>query len=363
MKSIIIRGPLGVGKSTVAKMVAEKIGSVYISVDEVLDQNGLDKAVEGEGIPLANFLKANEIIASEARQADDRGQSVVIDGNFYHKEQIDQLVDLLGKDVIAFTLKASVETCIARDAARAKPYGEDATRAVHMFVSAFDYGTVIDTEAQAPEETIRSAMSSVVKPNIILTSSFNTVVGELREKSLLLKTASVAFIPTAGNPYPERPWIDADRKALVELGYNVTDINLRGGLAESLEKELSHHDIIFVAGGNTTYLVEQANLSSFSSVVRKLLGNGKMYIGSSAGSILAGPTVEPFVIEDLAELPKDFVLTKPTCLHLVDYVVLPHDQVEQFSAEHDKIVRHFSEQFTFVRLTDKEYRTENIRSL
>ncbi len=203
-------------------------------------------------------------------------------------------------------------------------------------------------------------MSDGKKYNIILTSSFNTVVGKLREKSLLPKTASVAFIPTAGNPYPERPWIDADRKALVELGYRVTDIDLKNGTADSLEKNLSNHDIIFVAGGNTTYLVEEVHLSGFSSVVRRLLGNGKMYIGSSAGSILAGPTVEPFAKEDIAELPKDFVLTNPSCLRLVDYVVLPHDQVEEFSAEHDKIVQLYEERLSFVRLTNQEYRLENI---
>jgi dipeptidase E len=206
-------------------------------------------------------------------------------------------------------------------------------------------------------------MSDSAKPNVILTSSFNTVAQALREKSLIPKTASVAFIPTAGNPYPERPWIDADRKALVELGYSVKDIDLKGVTTESLEKALASHDIIFVAGGNTTYLVQQSHVSGFADLVRGLLKQGKLYIGSSAGSILAGPTVEPFLAEDLAELPKDFVLTKPTCLRLVDYVVLPHDQVEQFAAEHDKIVHEFGELFTFVRLTDKEYRTENIGSL
>ena len=207
------------------------------------------------------------------------------------------------------------------------------------------------------------AMSDSTKYNIILTSSFNTVVKELREKSLLPKSASVAFIPTAGDPYPERPWIDADRNALVDLGYSVTDIDLKGVTAESLEKELSSHDIIFVAGGNTTYLVQHSHISGFADVIRAFLKQGKLYIGSSAGSILAGPTVEPFVIEDLAELPKDFVLTKPTCLHLVDYVALPHDQVEQFSAVHDKIVKQYGGLFTFARLTDKEYRMEDIYEL
>ncbi len=222
-----------------------------------------------------------------------------------------------------------------------------------------------DFETPRLREFIKSCydlgnMSDSAKPNVILTSSFNTVVQALREKALLPKTASVAFIPTAGDPYPERPWIDADRKALVELGYSVTDIDLKGVTTESLKNELSSHDIIFVAGGNTTYLVQQSHTSGFADLIRDFLKQGKLYVGSSAGSILAGPTVEPFITEDLSELPKNFVLTKPTCLHLVDYVVLPHDQVEQFAAEHNKIIAGYSDRFTFVRLTDQEYRVKDI---
>ena len=83
-------GPAGAGVvikhggKTVAE-VAEYLGKTTNNIAEY-------KAVEGEGIPLSNFLKANEIIAVEAKQANDQGKSVVVDGNFYHKEQIDQLV-------------------------------------------------------------------------------------------------------------------------------------------------------------------------------------------------------------------------------------------------------------------------------
>ena len=117
-KSIIIRGPLGVGKS-------------------------------------------NDIILEEARQAHAGGKPVVIDGNFYHKEQIEQLFHALGDETVVITLRASVETCLVRDAAREKPYGEDATRVVHMFVSRFDYGTIIDTENQTVDETIQAVMNIV----------------------------------------------------------------------------------------------------------------------------------------------------------------------------------------------------------
>ncbi len=176
----------------------------------------------------------------------------------------------------------------------------------------------------------------------------------------LPETASVAFIPTAGDPYPERPWIEADRAALVAFGYRVTDVDLKNKTADLLRTILSQHNIIFVAGGNTTYLMQQANASGFAVVIRALIQQGKQYIGSSAGSILAGPTVEPFVKEDLAELPKDFVLSKPTCLNLIDYVVLPHDQVDIFAAEHDKILKEYEGRLIFVRLTDGEYRGEQM---
>lgn len=198
-----------------------------------------------------------------------------------------------------------------------------------------------------------------VTPNCILTSSFQAVARELLEKSLLPTSATVAFIPTASDPYPERPWVDADRQALRNLGYHLVEVDLKN-TAEHLQKALVPCNILFVAGGNTTYLAEYAHRANVSSVVRDFLQQGKMYIGSSAGSILAGPSVEPFLAEDRAELPNDVMLTNPSCLSLVNYVVLPHDQVEQFSAADDKIIKRYEGQWTFVRLTDQEYRVERI---
>ena len=161
MKSIVIRGPLGVGKSTVARAVADSISGIYISVDQVLEEHKLDKASDGEGIPLENFLMANQLLLKETEQARAEGKPLVIDGNFYHKEQVDQLVELLGGDVAVFTLKASVETCLARDTDREKSYGEDATRIVHMFVSRFDFGTIVDTNDQTVDETVQSILKSM----------------------------------------------------------------------------------------------------------------------------------------------------------------------------------------------------------
>jgi len=69
---------------------------------------------------------------------------VVFDGNFYWKSQIEDLIRRLDCRYYIFTLKASVEMCIARDAQRGKTHGEDAARAVYEKSTEFDYGTIID---------------------------------------------------------------------------------------------------------------------------------------------------------------------------------------------------------------------------
>jgi dephospho-CoA kinase len=154
MKEIIlIRGPLGIGKSTVAKQLAQKLSTAYISIDQVLEELGLDKG-DGEGIPLCNFLAANEHVIPWIRENLAKETGTVIDGNFYHMEQVENFVLHFGDRVRIITLKAPVEVCIERDKGRSHSYGEDAARAVHSMVSRFDAGDVIQTENKIEDETI-----------------------------------------------------------------------------------------------------------------------------------------------------------------------------------------------------------------
>lgn len=194
--------------------------------------------------------------------------------------------------------------------------------------------------------------------NIILTSSFGTVARELFEQGYLPDApCRVAFIVTAGNIYAEKPWMENDRKALIGLGYEVQDVDFeKYEDLKDLQAALTVADILFVAGGNTTYLNKYAQRSGFSKIVHDLLSEGKIYIGSSAGSILAGPSVAPFAKEDAEELPTGFTAHDPNCLNLVPYVILPH--YPKYAPSNDRIVDVYKDEFPFVKLTDDEYRVE-----
>jgi tRNA uridine 5-carbamoylmethylation protein Kti12 len=154
---IIIRGPLGIGKSTMSKLLAKKINVEYLSIDKVLENNKLDK-IKGECIPLKNFIEANNIVLPILKEK-LKMKSVIIDGNFYHKEQIEHLTKEVKNKCLVFTLKAPLETCIERDKLRKNSYGKDAAKEVHNLVSRFDYGIIIDTDKKTEEQVVEEILS------------------------------------------------------------------------------------------------------------------------------------------------------------------------------------------------------------
>jgi thymidylate kinase len=147
---ILIRGPLGVGKSTVAERLAKEIRAEVISIDRILDDHGLWK----EGI-VSEFLNANEIAARTAQVFLEKGIPVVFEGNLYWMAQIEDLERRLHRPVCAFTLDAPVEVCILRDSGRELSHGEQAAREVFAKAAKVSYGISIDATKSVDESVAR----------------------------------------------------------------------------------------------------------------------------------------------------------------------------------------------------------------
>lgn len=162
---------------------------------------------------------------------------------------------------------------------------------------------------------------------------------------------SVAFIPTAGDMYQEKPWMSADKTKLEELGFQVEEVNIDGKTREELQSQLSSKDIIFVAGGNTFYLLKKSQESSFDAVVHECMNTGAVYIGSSAGSVIAGPDIE---YVSLLDDPKVVQLESTTGLGLVDFEILPHANNPHFSQHFEKIIEQYSKHYEIKSLHDNQ---------
>lgn len=106
---------------------------------------------------------------------------------------------------------------------------------------------------------------------------------------------TVGFISTAYKYKSEQDpgYINRDLQIMrEEMGFNVEEIDIEGKSRREVAKLLELKDIIFVAGGNTFYLLKAMRECNFEKIIVKLLKWGKVYIGVSAGSIVAGRTIQ-----------------------------------------------------------------------
>lgn len=114
-------------------------------------------------------------------------------------------------------------------------------------------------------------------------------------KEMVGKPASetkIAFIPTAANVEAgNKDWYVNQFVMLWRYGFVWTDIvDPSAGNVNDWKERLAAADVIFVSGGNTFHLLEQARATGLMDWLKQHLDR-KVYVGSSAGSILATPTI------------------------------------------------------------------------
>ncbi len=188
----------------------------------------------------------------------------------------------------------------------------------------------------------------------LILTSYACVVIDLINKLLPNKEKlKVAFLPTAGDPYEDKFFVENDRKALVDLVMDVIEVDIKLIRQKELEKILNDVDIIFVAGGNVFYLMQEMRNSGFDRIVKDMLEKGKIYIGSSAGSVICSPTIEGFKQFDDPSLAPG--LENYNGLDLVDSIIIPHAQKEKYFERIEKTSLAMNKLgYDVIKLTDNQ---------
>ena len=106
------------------------------------------------------------------------------------------------------------------------------------------------------------------------------------------KDTKFCFIPTAADPEKDKWFVEKDRKRLSELGFKITEVDLKQENENSLNKKLEKFDVVYVEGGNTFYLLKFVRKSGFDKAIEKFLDRGGIYVGVSAGTIITGLNIE-----------------------------------------------------------------------
>lgn len=195
-------------------------------------------------------------------------------------------------------------------------------------------------------------------PQLFLTSNFYAVapmIGRMIEPRPAQK--KTLFITTATETKKgELSWLEEDKKTLADLGMEAVEYTLTGKTPADFARDFADQPHIFMSGGNTFYLLQQAQQSGFSAFITEYLTNSDvLYFGSSAGSVIAGPDIDPVrPLDDPAEAP---LLQGTRGFGLVDLCLLPHWGGESFrQAYKEKGFQYlYTQKHKLVLLTDNQF--------
>ncbi|WP_216693352.1 Type 1 glutamine amidotransferase-like domain-containing protein [Dietzia psychralcaliphila] len=133
----------------------------------------------------------------------------------------------------------------------------------------------------------------------------------------------IGYLNDAASPYAGAEFVAAERAQLSDLGYVLTDITAADfGDAGAFASALDGVDVLYVAGGNTFVLLAALRRHGADAVLVDRVRAGLPYIGSSAGSVITGPSIEPISLMDDPSAAPD--LADRSGLGLVETVVIPH---------------------------------------
>lgn len=188
---------------------------------------------------------------------------------------------------------------------------------------------------------------------MILTSSLYESI-ELVKKFLDKNTESkkILFIPTATNIDEYKKYIHLTQKAFEDFGYEVENFDVSIFSEEIAKEKLSEAKIIFISGGNTFYLLQELKRKNLIPYLKERIENGLLYIGESAGSVIAAPDIEYASIVDDKTLATE--LNDYTGLNLVDFYIVPHFEEEPFVESSRNTVELYKDKLDLKLINNKE---------
>lgn len=192
--------------------------------------------------------------------------------------------------------------------------------------------------------------------SLFLASSVSFVAADIAKKIDRKKYKKLAFIATAAEVEDgDKAWLQNDKDALSTNGFDVFDYTLTNKNIEQVVHDLSDVDVYFFSGGNTFYLLEKIQQSRSSLFLKQQIGKGVIYIGSSAGSIVAGPNIE--IVKHLDSVDQAPNLQGFDGLSLVDFVVMPHWGSNSFRELYlnSRMEQMYRKEYKQILLTDKQY--------
>jgi dipeptidase E len=190
--------------------------------------------------------------------------------------------------------------------------------------------------------------------HLFLTSQGFQVIGYIG-KQLGEKVKLPMAVITTATEDRAHSWLQKNRDEMDKAGYNYQEYTFTGKTTPQIAGDLAQFQMIYVLGGNAFYLLEQIQKSGCADYLHSRVGEGMIYIGHSAGSVIAGPDIAPIARAKNTDLAPDLRGTEG--LGLVNFVTLPHfgteDRRDLYLSERLPLAYNFP--YPYLLINDNQY--------
>ena len=131
-----------------------------------------------------------------------------------------------------------------------------------------------------------------------------------------------AYITTAQKGVEDRSYIQRRKKRMKALKWNYQEIDIDGKNKQELRKLLRDKDVVYLEGGNSFYLLKSIRQSGFDQLIKELINQGIVYVGSSAGSYVACPTIEMATWK--RQIRPNYGVRNLRAMNLVPFLIVAH---------------------------------------
>ena len=187
---------------------------------------------------------------------------------------------------------------------------------------------------------------------LFLASSFKDAAGIFEQFAGDVKGKRVTFIPTASVVEKVVFYVKSGRKALEKMGLIIDELEISKAAPEEIAEKLTKNDYVYISGGNTFFLLQELKRTGTDKIIADQVNGGKLYIGESAGAMVASPDIEyAGAMDSVKKAPK---LKGFDALALTDFYTVPHHTNAPFKKAVEKIIAQYGNSLTLYPISNKK---------
>ena len=183
-----------------------------------------------------------------------------------------------------------------------------------------------------------------------LTKTFDRLLPLLEEA---VPGKSICYVPTAADVERNKGYILETVAELIRHGFDLQILDIVQMDQLEIEQALTNCNCLMVSGGNTFYLLQELQQKKLLPLIRTKVQTGMIYVGESAGSILAAPDIFYSCAMDQPERAPQ--LHGTTALGLINFYPVPHVGEEYFASAAEQICCEYKDTVELVCINNYQF--------